>query len=423
MQLDRVLTKPFALTMLAEFALCTSIGMLLAVVPVYADDELGVGSFGVAVAVAAVSPMVLVCQPLAGRYADRNGRRILVVAGGVLAALAVAAYVVADSLPLLVVLRLLTGTGEAMALVGAATIVTDLAPEHRRGEALSIFSLGLWGGLALGPLIGELVLGDTRFDAVWLLAASCCLAARADRAPPSGDGALASSRPSSRMRASSIPAAIGPGPRARRSPSSASPDSARSARCTRATSASTGRAPSSSRSRRSSSRRASSPGRCPTGSGRSARPESRSALISAGLFTIGLWNVPAGLFVGTVVVAFGHALAFPSLMTLAVNSAPVNERSSVVGTFSAFTELGFLVGALSLGAVASAAGYDGVFVVCAFGPLLGVLVLSRLTRRDVASRYPRLPSGYGRAARWAAMKSRYQWKLSFGTRSSVSKST
>ena len=68
-------------------------------------------------------------------------------------------------------------------------------------------------------------------------------------------------------------------------------------------------------------------------------------------------------------------------MTLAVNAAPESERSSVVGTFSAFTELGFLVGALSLGAVASAMGYDGVFVVCAFGPLLGVGVLSRLTAR------------------------------------------
>jgi predicted MFS family arabinose efflux permease len=65
-------------------------------------------------------------------------------------------------------------------------------------------------------------------------------------------------------------------------------------------------------------------------------------------------------------------------MTLAVNAGPASERSSIVGTFSAFTELGFLVGALSLGAVASAAGYDGVFVVCAFGPLLGVGVLSRL---------------------------------------------
>ena len=217
-----------------------------------------------------------------------------------------------------------------MALVGAATIVTDLAPEHRRGEALSIFSLGLWGGLALGPLIGELVLGDTRFDAVWLLAASCCLAAGLiglllPETAPSRDSGRAlgcAPRPSRRRSARAS---------CSRSPSSASRASARSARCMRATSASTEPAPSSSRSRRSSSRRASSRARCRTGSGRSARPESRSALIAAGLFTVGLWNVPAGLFVGTVVVAFGHALAFPSLMTLAVNSAPASERSSVVG--------------------------------------------------------------------------------------------
>ena len=107
---------------------------------------------------------------------------------------------------------------------------------------------------------------------------------------------------------------------------------------------------------------------------------SRAALvlIAAGLLTIGLWNIPAGLFAGTVVVACGHALAFPSLMTLAVNAGPASERSSIVGTFSAFTELGFLVGALTLGAIASGVGYDGVFVVCAFGPLLGVVVLSRV---------------------------------------------
>src|SRR4029079_19792651 len=112
------------------------------------DDSLGVGSFGVALAVAAVSPMVLVAQPLAGRYAERNRRKILIVAGGFVAAVSVAAYVVANSLALLVALRLLTGAGEAMVLVGAAPMITDIAPEHRRGEALSLFSLGLCGGLA-----------------------------------------------------------------------------------------------------------------------------------------------------------------------------------------------------------------------------------------------------------------------------------
>ena len=101
-------------------------------------------------------------------------------------------------------------------------------------------------------------------------------------------------------------------------------------------------------------------------------------LISAGLLIIGFWNVPAGLYAGTVVLAFGQALAFPALMTLAVNGAPAGERSSVVGTFTAFTELGFAVGALCLGAVASAVGYDGVFIVCAIGPLLGALLLARI---------------------------------------------
>ena len=266
-----------------------------------------------------------------------------------------------------------------MALVGAATIVTDLAPEHRRGEALSIFSLGLWGGLALGPLIGELVLGDTRFDAVWLLAASCCLAAGLiglllPETAPSRD-------PDEESDARLVhAAALGPGVVlaftvlgfaglgtfgalfARE----LGLDGAGSVFLTFSAVVVATRVLAR---------------RVPDRLGPKRTSRIALSLIAAGLFTVGLWNVPAGLFVGTVVVAFGHALAFPSLMTLAVNSAPASQRSSVVGTFSAFTELGFLVGALSLGAVASTAGYDGVFVVCAFGPLLGVLVLSRLAPR------------------------------------------
>ncbi len=377
MQPERILTKPFVLTMLAEFALCSSVGMLLAVIPVYADDELGVGSFGVAIAVAAVSPTVLVCQPLAGRYGDRRGRRILIVVGGCVAAVAVAGYVVAHSLPLLVVLRLLTGVGEAMVLVGAATMITDLAPEHRRGEALSVFSLGLWGGLALGPMLGELVLGDARFDAVWLLAASCCLAAGLiGLLLPETAPARDTKRDSSARLVH--PAAIGPGMvlaftvlgfaglgtfgalYAR----DLGLDGAGSVFLVFSAVVVTTRILAR---------------QVPDRLGPKRTSRIALSLIAAGLFTIGLWNVPAGLFAGTVVVAFGHALAFPSLMTLAVNAGPASERSSVVGTFSAFTELGFLVGALTLGAIASAVGYDGVFVVCAFGPLLGVVVLSRIS--------------------------------------------
>jgi MFS family permease len=376
MQPDRVLTKPFVLTMLAELALCVSVGMLLAVVPVFANDDLGAGSFGVALAVAAVSPVVLVCQPLAGRYADRRGRRILITAGGVLAALAIAGYVVADSLAVLVLLRLLTGAGEAMVLVGAATIATDLAPEQRRGEALSIFSLGLWGGLAVGPILGELALSDTRYDLVWLLAAGFCLVSgliglllpetAPARQPEDSSGARLIH-----------PAAIGPGLVLAFTVLGFAGLGTFGALYARDLGLEGGGAVFLVFSAVVVATRVFAR-QVPDRLGAKRTGRVALTLIAIGLFTIGVWNVPAGLFAGTVVVAFGHALAFPSLMTLAVNAAPANERSSVVGTFSAFTELGFLVGALSLGAVASELGYDGVFIVCAIGPLIGALLLSRL---------------------------------------------
>ena len=378
MQPDRVLSRPFVLTMLAEFALCMSIGMLLAIVPVFAHDELAVGSFGVAVAVAAASPMVLVCQPIAGRIGDTRGRRKLVVVGGAVAAISVAGYVFADSLALLVPFRLLTGAGEALFLVGAATMVTDLAPEHRRGEALSLFSLGLWGGLALGPVLGELLLRDDHYDVVWLVAASCCLASGAIglALPETGLAKDPASDPPAQARLIH-PAAVGPGvvlaltvlgfaglgtfgalyARELGLDGAGSVFLVFSAVVV---------------ATRILARRV------PDRLGPKRTSRTALSLIAAGLLTIGLWNVPAALLAGTVVVAFGHALAFPSLMTLAVNAGPASERSSIVGTFSAFTELGFLVGALTLGAVASAVGYGGVFVVCAIGPLIGALLLSRI---------------------------------------------
>jgi MFS family permease len=384
MQSDRVVTKPFVLALLSEFALCMSVGALLAVVPVYADDSLGVGSFGVALAVAAVSPMVLVVQPLAGRYADRNGRRILVVAGGIIASLSVAAYVVANSLALLVILRLFTGAGEAMLLVGATTILTDIAPEHRRGEALSLFSLGLWGGLALGPLVGELVLRDTHFDAVWLLAATCCLAAGLIGLVLPETKPAREPEPASSARLIH-PAAIGPGLVLSFMVLGFAGLGTFGALYARDLGLDGGGSVFLVFSVVVVATRVVAR-QVPDRLGPKRTSRIALGLIAAGLFTIGLWNVPAGLFAGTAIVGFGHALAFPSLMTLAVNAGPASERSSVVGTFSAFTELGFLVGALSLGAVASALGYDGVFVVCAFGPLLGVFVLSRITTpRPVAA--------------------------------------
>lgn len=77
--------------------------------------------------------------------------------------------------------------------------------------------------------------------------------------------------------------------------------------------------------------------------------------------------------------------ALVAVFILRVDAAPESERSSVVGSFGAFADVGFALGAVSLGAVASAAGYRGAFVVGAMASLVGVLLLARLPMRRAAA--------------------------------------
>lgn len=376
-QTARLLTMPFLLAVAATLGIFLSIGMLLPVLPVYAKGPLDAGSIGIGLAVAAASPTALLFQPIAGRLGDAHGRKLLVVPGALLMALSIAAYAPADSLSAILALRLVTGVGEAMAFVGVATVINDLAPEERRGETISLYSLGVWGGLALGPLLGETVLGPGRYDAVWLTAAALAGASALigmvlpETRPP---GAAEEPRRPSRL---VHPAAIPPGVVLIASAFGFAGFTAFVALYAREL------------------------GLGGAGTvfalysgivvalrilGRTipdrVGPKRASALalglLAAGLLTIGVWHATAGLYAGTAIFAGGTALAFPSLMMLAVSGAPPGERASVVGTFGAFADVGFALGAVTLGAVASAAGYRGVFLAASVAALGGVLLLARV---------------------------------------------
>lgn len=374
-----LVTRPFVLNWTATFCLLLSIGTLLPVLPLYAKGSLGQTGVGIGLAVAMASPTAFLFQPLAGRLGDRRGRRLLIVGGGLVAAIAIASYTSADSLGLLVALRLLTGVGEAFIFVGTATVVNDLAPDERRGEALSLYSLAVWGGLAVGPLLGELVLGEDRYDAVWLTAAACALLG----------GVVGLAIPETRPAAARAPgrrgglvsrAAVLPGLALAASmigfagfasfvPLYAREIGLDGAGAVFALNAAVVVAI------RSLGRR------IPDRAGPKRTATLALVLVAAGFATVAALDSPLGLYAGTAVLAVGQALLFPALMTLAVSAASVAERSAVVGSFSAFADLGFAVGAISLGAVESGVGVTGVFAVAACVAAIGLLPLARVPPR------------------------------------------
>ncbi len=377
----RLVSRLFLLVMLATFAYFIAVGMITPTLPRYVEGPLGSGNFAVGVTVGAFALTAVILRPFVGRVSDKRGRRILIVGGGLVVGASIAAYALADSLWPLLGARLLTGVGEAAFYVGAATVINDIAPDERRGEALSYFSLALFGGLAVGPVMGETILEAFGFTSVWLAAAaSACFSGLVGLlvgdTRPEGAG-------SGPMKVINRGALL-PGTVLGTNIWGLATFSAFVPLYVLQIGMSGSRFVFALNSAIILSIRLFG-ARLPDKLG--PRLSSRLALsgVAMGFLVMAVWADPIGLFIGTIFYSIGHALLFPALMTLAINQAPTSERGAVIGTFTAFFDLSFGVGAASAGAIAAAVGYNGAFGIAAIVAGGGLVLLGYAARRSGAA--------------------------------------
>ena len=78
--------------------------------------------------------------------------------------------------------RVLQGIGEACLYTGAAAWTVEVAGIHRSARALGYLSSGIWGGIAAGPLIGQL-LGSFNRAAAFQVCAALAAAALLTQVP------------------------------------------------------------------------------------------------------------------------------------------------------------------------------------------------------------------------------------------------
>jgi MFS family permease len=373
------LTRTFLTVAVAELAYFTADGVLLPALPRYVEGPLGADNVAVGFVVGAFSVSAFLLRPWAGRLSDLHGRRIVMIAGASLFALSVAGYLVATSIQVLIAMRLLTGVGEALFFVAALSANVDLAPEDRRGEAISFATLALYIGIGAGPFLGETLIAWGGFRAAWLASIALAgmavvLAARLPTMRPEGRTEV---RHKLVHRAGVLPGIVlfatiwGMGGFLAFVPLYALDLGMTGSSVVLGLFAglvvlirSVG---------------ATIPDRI--GPGRAVRIS--LVLTSVGLAVIGLWRSPGGLVVGTFVFGVGVALFTPALFTLAVTGVPASERGAVMGTTSAFLDLAFGFGPATLGFVAAGVGRHGVFLagagVAAFG--LAFVVATRLGGR------------------------------------------
>lgn len=388
----RLVTPVFVLITLSTFAYFVSVGALIPTLPLYVEGPLGGGDVAVGLGIGAFSLSAVLLRPFVGRLSDARGRRLLLVTGAALVTVSVAGYALVSSLIPLLVLRLVTGAGEAFFYVGAAAAINDIAPDERRGEALSFFSLALYAGMAIGPILGEAALGDDRYVAAWLLAAGAAGLALLlgwkvpDTRPPDVvPGAAPLIHRAALVPGSVLAASVwGLAGFSAFVPLYARELGLEGSSYVFATYSSLVLA------------LRLFGARIPDQLG--TRLTSRLALTASaiGMAVMGFVDAAWGLFVGGAIFGVGQALAFPALMSIAVRGAPASERGAVVGTFTAFFDLAFGLGAVSLGAVASVFGYEGSFRMAALVALGGLGLLYVYARKDArAIQAPPAPMGGG----------------------------
>src|SRR3954452_2782270 len=173
--LDRLRDRPQLVAFLGVFAavLCgfLAIGAVLPVLPRYVRGPIGAGDVAVGVVTGAFALTAVIGRPVGGRLADAWGRRRVVVIGALLTAAGGALYLLPAGVPGLVLARLVLGVGDGWLFTAGATWSVDLAPEARRGQAIGLFGLAVWGGLSAGPVLGEVLLATVGYQGVFVFAA------------------------------------------------------------------------------------------------------------------------------------------------------------------------------------------------------------------------------------------------------------
>jgi MFS family permease len=161
----------FAGVFAATFCGLVAVGAVLPVLPRYIHGPLDSGDLAVGIVIGSYAVTGLLLRPVAGRLADTRGRKPTVLAGTALVALSGLLYLPSLGIAGLIVARLVLGAGEGGVYTAGSAWIVDLAPEERRGRVLGLYGLAVWGGLSVGPLVGEVLLDLGGYTAVWITAA------------------------------------------------------------------------------------------------------------------------------------------------------------------------------------------------------------------------------------------------------------
>jgi len=172
---ETLFTRNFVLTSLSTVAIFTSFYFLLVTLPRYILDELhgSESEIGLIIGVFTISAVLL--RPFIGQEVDRRGRKVVLIAGLIVFFLSMLFYNYTRSVEELLMLRVLQGIGWGAATTAATTLIADVAPPNRRGEAMGIFGMSANVAMAVGPTLSIVLLESSSYTTLFITSSAIAL--------------------------------------------------------------------------------------------------------------------------------------------------------------------------------------------------------------------------------------------------------
>jgi DHA1 family multidrug resistance protein-like MFS transporter len=152
----------------AIFTTVTGVGIVVPLLPVYAND-LGASGIYVGLIFGSFSISRTFLLPFFGRLSDQKGRKPFIVAGLFAYTLISIAFMFSESVESLILLRFIQGAASAMIMPVVTAYVGEITPAGSEGYSMGLFNLSMFFSLSLGPLLGGTIKDMYSLDVAFMI--------------------------------------------------------------------------------------------------------------------------------------------------------------------------------------------------------------------------------------------------------------
>ena len=160
---DSLVTRNYICILAANFLMYFGFWLLIPILPFYLKETFSCGEAAVGTILSCYTVSALCTRPFMGYLYDGFARKPIYIMAYLLFTILFCGYIMTSLLIVFIVLRAIHGIAFGTVTVGGNTLVIDITPPHRRGEALGYYGLTNNVAMSIGPMAG-LFLHDSHLN-------------------------------------------------------------------------------------------------------------------------------------------------------------------------------------------------------------------------------------------------------------------